>query len=120
MYKYRLLKLVSSFTGYGYITVGIAVGPEYYQGSFLVEVKEEASDSINFNLNRYINILRSEGWNVMVEYVSRDSSVVFTKSVVKNVFSMVADLKYIVIFGHIPVPYSGNIAPDGHGNHVGA
>ena len=26
----------------------------------------------------------------------------------------------VFLFGHIPVPYSGNIGPDGHSNHIGA
>ena len=119
-YEYRVLKSGSGFTGYGYITAGIEVGPKHDNGSILVLVEEEAKDSITANLNRYTNILRSECWNVMLEYVSRDSSVAFTKSIVQTAYSKVADLNDMVILGHVPVPHSGNIVPDGHNNHVGA
>ena len=31
-----------------------------------------------------------------------------------------ADLESVFLLGHVPVPYSGQINPDGHSNHVGA
>jgi hypothetical protein len=31
-----------------------------------------------------------------------------------------SEIKAVFIVGHVPVPYSGNINPDGHGDHLGA
>ncbi len=31
-----------------------------------------------------------------------------------------ANVRAVFLFGHIPVPYSGNVNPDGHGDHRGA
>src|SRR6185503_3639869 len=31
-----------------------------------------------------------------------------------------ANVKSVFLFGHVPVPYSGQLNPDGHADHVGA
>ena len=43
------------------------------------------------------------------------------KSLIVNVYDETPDLKMLYLLGHIPVPYSGSIYPDGHvENHWGA
>jgi hypothetical protein len=53
--------------------------------------------------------------------VNRNDSVVAVKSVIKAVYDAdPANVKSVFLFGHIPVPYSGQLNPDGHPDHVGA
>lgn len=53
--------------------------------------------------------------------VSRSATVASVKNVIKTEYDAdKANVKAVFLFGHVPVPRSGNINPDGHGNHVGA
>ena len=54
--------------------------------------------------------------------VSRDDSVMNVKRLIKNQFeSDPLNLKCVFLFGHVPVPYSGDVVPDGHApEHEGA
>ena len=43
------------------------------------------------------------------------------KSKIKNKYQADNNLKTVFLLGHVPVPYAGNIAPDGHvPDHMGA
>ena len=42
------------------------------------------------------------------------------KDQIKTVYNDNPDLSTVFILGHVPVPYSGNINPDGHPDHQGA
>ena len=53
--------------------------------------------------------------------VSRSDSVVNVKNLIKaNYNADPANVKSVFLFGHVPVPYSGQLNPDGHPDHVGA
>ena len=43
------------------------------------------------------------------------------KNLILNDYAIdTTNIKAVFLFGHIPVPYSGNINPDGHPDHLGA
>jgi hypothetical protein len=60
--------------------------------------------------------LVAEGWSVVQFSVAQTDSVVDVKGLLQGE----ADLQAALLIGHVPVPYSGVIAPDGHGGHYGA
>ena len=72
-------------------------------------------------LTRLEQDLAGDGWTVMRRDVSRTDSPANIKAIIKGVYSAdQANVKSVFIFGHVPVPYSGKLNPDGHPDHLGA
>ena len=66
--------------------------------------------------------LVGDGWAVTRLDVKRSDSPVHVKALIKAQYNQdQANTKAVFLFGHVPVPYSGDIVPDGHySNHQGA
>ena len=58
-----------------------------------------------------------DGYNPLIEVVSKSASVSDVKATIQSHYYKKA-IEYIYIIGHIPVPYSGFHAPDGHNDHL--
>ena len=66
-------------------------------------------------------MLTGDGWTVIRRDVSRTDSAANIKSVIQSEYARdPARVRSVFLFGHIPVPYSGNLNPDGHPDHQGA
>lgn len=120
-YEYRVSKVSSTGNGFGYVYAGMNVPPTEWKGSILLVV----DSAISKNLKTEIDILKSdlanEAWNVIQYIPSARNSVVDIRTRISEIKSFNPDLKTVFLLGHIKVPYSGNIAPDGHSpDHVGA
>lgn len=74
------------------------------------------------SLSRFVQDLRGDGWQVIRHDINVATSTVSSvKAILRNEYNK--DPENVVaalLFGNIPVPYSGNIAPDGHTDHQGA
>jgi len=120
MYEYKLLKLKSNLSnGYTYILSGIEVPLVHNRGNILILVEKMLLDSIPAELKSYYNDIAADGWNIYVEVVNKTDSIQKVKRIVKAVDARSGGLKSLLILGHVPVPYSGNFAPDGHSDHAG-
>ena len=66
--------------------------------------------------------LVGDGWTVLRLDVSRTDTAPHVKALIKSEYNAdPANIKAVFLFGHVPVPYSGDIVPDGHiPNHQGA
>src|SRR5439155_18191774 len=66
--------------------------------------------------------LVGDGWTVLRADVARTETVPNVKKVIVADYKAdPANVKALFLFGHVPVPYSGNIIPDGHyPDHQGA
>src|SRR5437762_840004 len=72
-------------------------------------------------LTRLQQDLTGDGWTVIRKDVSRTATVASVKSLIKAEYDADrANVKAVFLFGHVPVPRSGDINPDGHDNHKGA
>ncbi len=90
--------------------------------SLLILVDRTLSGNINPNLQRYINKLQNEGWNPIVQKVDRveefnPKAVINNKLLINQIYESAENLKAILILGRVAVPYSGDLAPDGHGDN---
>src|SRR5690606_19757782 len=57
-----------------------------------------------------------DGWLVARSEVSRTGTVPAVKAVIKSRYDeSPGNTKAVFLLGHVPVPYSGNVCPDGHG-----
>jgi len=115
----------SSPPGLGYINSGIKADADdnniAVKGKLILLVDSSQALSLKAEIDRLIDDLEGEGWTVLRTDVSPNETVLNVKQIIIDEYnSDPANMKSLFLLGHIPVPYSGNLAPDGHSNHVGA
>ncbi|MEO8589627.1 MAG: T9SS type A sorting domain-containing protein [Flavobacteriales bacterium] len=120
-YEYRVTRVAAGVTGQGYICSGIEVPLSDYKGKILLLVDNTFTSSLSAELTQLQKDLRADGWAVLRSDVSRTASVSSVRNTVISQYnSDPTNVKAVFIIGHVPVPYSGNINPDGHSQHLGA
>lgn len=109
------------YNAYGYVSAGIDVPAVEYRGKLLLLVERSVQDSLLLELARLEQDMRGDGWLVVRRTVERNDPVPAVKAVIRSVYNDdPGHLKSVLLFGHVPVPYSGSINPDGHPDHLGA
>ena len=121
-YEYQVMRTISSGgAGYGYVYAGIALPLMEKRGKIILLVDDTAAPELAVELQRFQSDLVGDGWQVLRHDVSPSSSVGAVKSIVLADYAKdPLNVEALLLFGHIPVPYSGDIAPDLHSNHQGA
>lgn len=120
-YEYRIVKVAGSYTGYGYIQIGVNAPLVDQRGKVVLVVDKTFSTSLAPELVRLEQDLAGDGWIVIRRDVARTDPVPSVKAVIKAAYdSDPANVISVFLFGNIPVPYSGQLNPDGHPDHVGA
>jgi hypothetical protein len=120
-YEYRVTKTGTSATGYGYIAVSIQAPLVDTRGKVILLVDTTTAADMPAELTRLQKDLLGDGWTVIRHDVARTETVPNVKTIIKSDYQAdTTNVKALFLFGHIPVPYSGQLAPDGHGDHVGA
>ena len=114
------------FQGFGYITAGMEAPPADDVGKVLVLVDETMAEPLAMELERLGDDLAKEGWTVVMNYVARTeqfdgNAVIDVKKIILDEYDIDdAQLTTVFLIGRVAVPYSGNINPDGHPDHIGA
>src|SRR5882757_8165874 len=120
-YEYQIVKNAGSYTGYGYIEAGINVPLVESRGKLVLVVDNTYATQLAAELTRLQQDLAGDGWTVLRHDVARTDSVPSVKNLIKTDYNAdPANVKSVFLFGHVPVPYSGQLNPDGHPDHVGA
>jgi hypothetical protein len=121
-YEYQIVKATPhNYTGYGYLRSGIRIPPPDHRGTIIVLVENGPAAALDSELNRLQSDLLADGWFVIRRTVSMHDSPQSVKELIRSLYQAdPANVKALLLFGHIPVPYSGDIFPDGHPNHQGA
>ncbi len=120
-YEYRIVKVTGSYTSYGYIMAGVNAPLVDSRGKVVLVVDTSVVSALTAELTRLEQDLAGDGWTVVRRNVGRTDSVASVKAAIKSVYDAdPANVKSVFLFGHIPVPYSGQLNPDGHPDHVGA
>ncbi|MEP6645732.1 MAG: T9SS type A sorting domain-containing protein [Saprospiraceae bacterium] len=120
-YEYYILRQAATYTGYGYINAGIEVPVIENRGVIILVVDGFFADSLRFEINRLKEDLVGDGWRVTEHDVSRETSVPDVKKLIVGTYNLApAITRALFILGHVPIPYSGEINVDGHGDHTGA
>lgn len=113
-----------NYYAYGYKAVSINALP-FSGGRLLILIDSTMADPLKDEITRYEDDILREGWTYAIRYVTRaeefdGDKVKEVKAVIVEEFQKMA-FDYIFILGRVPVPYSGDIVPDGHtNNHQGA
>jgi hypothetical protein len=121
-YEYQIIKSTPLCTGYGYICSGIEVPMTENRGKLLLVVDDTFAADLAGELALLQQDLMGDGWTVVRLDVGRGDSVLNVKRLIRKEYEAdPANVKCVFLFGHVPVPYSGDIMPDGHGpDHRGA
>ncbi len=120
-YEYRIDRQGRNYIGRGYIVAGIKVPLQDRRGKVILLVDRSVASSLAKELARLEHDLAGDGWEVIRRDVARDGKVTDVKKfIVREYRKDPKQVNTVFIFGHVPIPYSGNLNPDGHKNHVGA
>ena len=124
-YEYRVVRTAvlgaQNYTGYGYLNSGIQIPETENRGKLILLVVDNFSLSLAPEIKRLQDDLEGDGWEVLTSYVSTTTAVPAVKTQIVNTYNLdPTNTKALFLFGHIPVPYSGNLYPDGHTDHYGA
>lgn len=119
-YEYRVYKSGSPFAN-GYVYAGIQADLIEDRGTLILLVDSRFTSSLAVELTRLQQDLIGDGWGVIRHDVSSSETVANIKALIQADYDAdPAAVKALFLFGHIPQPYSGNLNPDGHGDHYGA
>ncbi len=124
-YEYQIIRTDSNslgyIYGYGYINSGIQIPATEKRGKLIMLLDSSFMNSLSFEIQRLENDLEGDGWKVIRHNVSRIATVASVKVLIQNDYYLdTLTTKAVFLLGHVPVPYSGDIFPDGHPNHAGA
>jgi hypothetical protein len=119
-YEYKVLRNGTT-TGYGYVRSGISVPETAMRGRLVLLVDAGLAASLSAELQQLDADLHGDGWLVARHDIQPEATPAQVRQVVIDEYEAAPALvKAVYILGHVPVPYSGDIAPDGHAEHQGA
>lgn len=128
-YEYYVLKSMPKFPenegpvpGTGYIYAGLKVPATHFRGGCLVVIDSSIVKAIQPKVDRLLEDLEADGWDPSAILIDRNDPVTKVKAAIKTwAANGTPDPQAVLLLGHVPVPYSGDIAPDGHNpDHKGA
>ena len=121
VYEYKVTRVAGGVTGTGYVCTGVNVPAPDYRGKLVLLVDNTFSSTLSAELQQLVRDLRGDGWAVVRSDLARTATVATVKSTILSHYnSDPSNVKAVFILGHLAVPYSGNVAPDGHSEHQGA
>ncbi len=128
-YEYQVLKSLPAFPygngtpnfGAGYIYSGIHLPPTHHRGVCLVVIDSTFKQTLTPKIARLLADIQADGWQTQALYIDRNDPVPTVKAYIKFWAETHPDNNQtLLLFGRVPVPYAGFIAPDGHDDHRGA
>jgi len=120
-YEYKIERAGTGYNGAGYINAGFEIPAIENRGNLILLVDSTFITSLAPEISRLEADLEGDGWNVVRLNVLRTGSVTNVKAKIVAAYNAdPANTKALFILGHVPVPYSGNLNPDGHPEHQGA
>jgi hypothetical protein len=119
--SYYIQKSGENGIGVGMIDVGFEIAAPNQRGRCLLAVSDTIYQTLSSEIMLTRDDLLLDGWEVDIMVVEDSSQVTEVKSMISQWYDDNYELSQsLFLLGHIPVPYSGNTAYDGHSNHYGA
>jgi hypothetical protein len=104
----------------GYVRSGIAIPAEEDRGTLVLLVESGLAGQLSLEVDGVVEELLSDGWWVIRHDVDATTAPAEVRAQIIADRAADPDVRAVYILGHVPVPYSGNINPDGHVEHRGA
>jgi hypothetical protein len=124
--EYKIEKELQFSSGFGYINAGYQIEEIYHRGKVLVLVDETQYSKLTTELQQLKIDLIADGWNVKIKQSPRadefdKDKVSKTKQIITDTYKDWMGFDMLILFGRVPVAYSGSFAVDGHTpDHDGA
>jgi len=133
-YDYTVFNPSSPERSSGGIRVGVHASVPEFRGAVMLVVDETLESKIQNALREYERDLMGDGWRVIRIQAPRhnDDNWTANRDAIQGLRTQLqteyrnshGELKQVVLIGHVPIPYSGFAAEDGHmgpkDNHYGA
>jgi hypothetical protein len=119
-YEYRVVNTGGSATGTGYIYAGVRAPAQHTRGGLILLVDTTFVDSCKAEIAQLMNDLRGDGWMLIRKNIGRSQSPTAVRNIIRSECQSHSNVQALFILGHVAVPYSGDINPDGHPDHLGA
>jgi hypothetical protein len=117
-YEYKVAKQNSPYAT-GYIYAGINAPPIHNRGALLLLVDTTFTTSCSTEIAQLTKDISGDGWEVIRNDFGRSVNDITIRNYIVSKYPT-TNLKAVLILGHLDVPYSGEINPDGHTDHIGA
>ncbi|MFN5365467.1 MAG: C25 family cysteine peptidase, partial [Bacteroidota bacterium] len=119
-YEYALRR-TTTLDAFGYAHVAVYAPVTDSRGKVMIVIDSTTASTLAFELDRLKNDMIGDGWQVITRQIGSNATVTSIKSMIGTAYSLDPQgLKQVLLIGSVPVPYSGNTAWDGHGDHQGA
>jgi len=119
-YEYRIMQWGTTPAN-SHITAGIQADLLEARGRLILLVDDTQATPLANQIDRLVLDLVGDGWQVVRHDVSRTASVPSVKALIISEYNAAPNAtNALLLLGHVPVPYSGNLNPDGHPDHRGA
>ncbi len=119
-YEYKIWSS-GTINAYTYVYAGIKYPQVDYRGKIILLVDNTFAVTLASELKTLISDMIGDGWQIIRHDVSRTASPPAIKALIGTDYNAdPANVKGVFLFGHVPVPYSGDQNPDGHPSHLGA
>lgn len=129
VHEYMVVR-TAGVTAYGFTMSAIRRPLPDSRGKVILLVDDSKAPALTNELTRLQRDLVGDGWTVLRHDITPahwsdtnawKAAVTNVKAIIKADYNAdTGSVKAVFLFGHIPVPYSGAIYPDGHTNHAGA
>jgi hypothetical protein len=129
-YEYKVTRLYAGTNAWGFLYAGIDLPAVQERGTLVLAIESNAASLLAPELARFELDLAGDGWKtarILVPWKNWNDpgwavAVTNLKSQIVSLYTNdPSRVKAVLLFGHVPVPYSGDCCPDGHyESHWGA
>lgn len=120
-YEYRVSKSGGTAAN-GYINSGIDIPVVEFRGKLLLVYDTISTSTLTNDLKQWEKNAIGDGWEVIRIPINQNDLVTAVKAKIVTEYNKdPQNVKTLFLFGRVPIPYSGDLAPDGHvPDHQGA
>jgi hypothetical protein len=127
-FEYRVTRQDAITNAWGYLYAGFNLPPLTDRGTLILVVESNTAAALEPELRRFSGDLAGDGWRTLRLTAPRlnwndagwAAAVTNLKAHILAAHAADPTVRAVLLFGRVPVPYSGDLAPDGHPEHVGA
>lgn len=118
-------KLINNFKGHGYILVNTAIQQLAKTQRVLILLDANYVTPLQGEIAQLVRDYAADGWYADTLHIQRSLTAIQVKAKIKSWYDLYKNdaikPQSLYLLGHIPVPYSGALFPDGHRpDHRGA
>ena len=117
-YEYAIIRLGGS-PAHAYRNAGAELPLKDRRGTILLLIERSLAHPLAAEIQRLGLDLIGDGWRVWRQEVAAEAQPQQVRELIQKAATSAGDVEAVLLLGHLPVPYSGAIAPDGHQDHLG-